>query len=103
MSQTLKQKTSINSQASASKGKEDEKSKTMPMPKEKQDGGVKLLYGNFKHLYIRKSGPGFRMDRMDKHPDPKVRKNFKDGQVTIEVQKEVMLMIEKKLEKERAE
>ena len=51
----------------------------MPMPKEKQDGGVKLLYGNFKHLYIRKSGPGFRMDRMDKHPDPKVRKNFKDG------------------------
>ena len=77
-----KMTTTLGDTSSKSKtpGKEDEKAKTMPPPKEeKKDGGIKMLYGNFKHLGIRKSGPGFRMDRMDKHPDANVRKKFKDG------------------------
>ena len=68
--------------------------------KEKTDGGNKVLYGVFRHLLIRKSGPSFRMDRIDKNPDAKIRKQFGD-KVTIEVQKEVLLNIEKKEKEEK--
>lgn len=58
-----------------------------------------MLYGYFRHLVIRKSGPGYRLDRIDKNPDLDKRKKFKEN-VTIEVKKEVMVNIDKK-ERER--
>ena len=66
------------------------------------DGGVKVLYGVFRHLTIRKSGPGFRLDRIDKNPDLKIRKQFKEN-VTIEVKKEVMLTIDRREREQKAQ
>ena len=63
--------------------------------KEKTDGGKKLIYGNFKHLNIRKSGLHFHLDRMDKNPDLKQRAKFGD-KVTFEIKKECLMAIERR-------
>ena len=60
------------------------------------------MYGNFKHLVIRKNGQGFRMDRIDKVTDPALKKKFND-KVSIEVQKEALLLIDRMEEKARIE
>lgn len=67
---TLKTKDSLVTAGTAGTAGEEKKSKAT----DKEMGISKVLYGNFKHLLIRKSGPGFRMERYDKNPDPKKRK-----------------------------
>ena len=79
---------------------------TVPPSKETKDakppdGGVKVLYGTFKHLLIRKSGPGFRLDRIDKNPDLKIRKQFKEN-VTIEIKKEVLIAVDRRQRDQKA-